>query len=657
MPEGLRSTSKNSSAFNSMASSSFAANGLATDLQRKTEISEISETPSMEDKELEMEDKELETPSMEDKVLEPPSRLKSHVKEIVQMLKNHATDIVLTGKAGVGKTWIAKEVCRCAREKWKCYATIWIYLDQVHDETSLYESIVCQLPTGADEWQGYGKDTEEQEITVEGLKKEIKAKLDDEMEADDYLLLVLDGEGNKMKKDDILCLKTVLDRKHIKVLRTRRESKGTITEEVIEVKPLLGREAVNLLQMGRMFPVSSGFKILCGAVEKLDNVLPIDIIMLLGALNCIAEQNAGATKVEDGATKVEDAMIAAANGLSEFLEGPLAGKDAGVSKFEAALNAAPNGLTELLRCAVEVLEANEIQGFDDYPTGIEDVLKQAECVLLVDNKFLSCISDLHPENLKGMKSCWLERCTEVKSIYEEQYTDLKLGEKMEFAENLEILRISTLPKLRSFYEGKAQPFSNLKELYIDYCPMLETVFSSKQVLENLETLQIKFCAILKAVFGQSKTPDGSMQFATARKLKHLYICHCPGLETVFSSNQILENLETLQIKFCGILNTVFGKGKAPDGSVQFASAKLETVEIKLCDKLESVFGSEESATSELLKLSKMDLSELPELRTIGVKLPNCVPPGGDVINCPKLLSPENSKPTNASEEITEVGDH
>ncbi|GLT37837.1 hypothetical protein SLA2020_121240 [Shorea laevis] len=66
----------------------------------------------------------------------------------------------------------------------------------------------------------------------------------------------------------------------------------------------------------------------------------------------------------------------------------------------------------------------EIQGFDEYPTGIEDVLKQAECVSLVENKFLSCISDLRPENLKGMKCCWLGRCTEVKSIYEEPHTDL-----------------------------------------------------------------------------------------------------------------------------------------------------------------------------------------------------------------------------------------
>ncbi|GLT80644.1 hypothetical protein SLA2020_520740, partial [Shorea laevis] len=205
------------------------------------------------------------------------------------------------------------------------------------------------------------------------------------------------------------------------------------------------------------------------------------------------------------------------------------------------------------------------------------------------------------------------------------YTDLKPERKLEFAENLEILRISTLPKLRSFYEGKAQSFLNLKELYVDYCPMLETVFSSNQLLENLETLQIKFCGILKTVFGQSKEPEGSVQFASASKLKHLSICHCPVLETVFSSPLLPKELETVKIEFC--------------------------------DKLQSVFGSEESATSELLKVSKMYLSELPELRTIGVKLPNCVPPVWEVINCPKLLMPENSKPTNASEEITEVGDH
>ncbi|GLT37839.1 hypothetical protein SLA2020_121260 [Shorea laevis] len=155
------------------------------------------------------------------------------------------------------------------------------------------KSIVCQLPTSADEWQGYGKDTEEQEITVKGLQKQIKAKLDNEMEADDYLLLVLDGKGNKMKKDDILRLKTVLDEKRIKVLSTRRESKGTTMEEVIEVKPLSGTEAVNLLQsVGRMFSASSGFKTVCGAIKRQNNVLPADVIMLLGAFNCIAEQNA-----------------------------------------------------------------------------------------------------------------------------------------------------------------------------------------------------------------------------------------------------------------------------------------------------------------------------------------------------------------------------
>ncbi|GKU95896.1 hypothetical protein SLEP1_g9194 [Rubroshorea leprosula] len=289
-------------------------------------------------------------------LLEPVRATEPHVKRIVELLEIHTKDIVLTGKAGVGKTWIAKEVCRYAEKEKKCYATVWISLEQEHDEASLYESIVCQLSTSADVWQGYVKDKGEQESTVEGLKQQIKEKLKEEMETDNYLLLVLDGEGNKMKKEDILLrlgLEAVLDRKRFRVLSTRREREGiTDQKAVIEVEPLSGTDAARLLRrVGKMFSTSSSFGILLEAVKMQNNVLPTDIIILSGALNCIAEQDAAASKLED-------ALIAAANGLKEFLEGQLAEQDAGVSKFVAALKAAPNGLTKLLHSALEVLGAN-----------------------------------------------------------------------------------------------------------------------------------------------------------------------------------------------------------------------------------------------------------------------------------------------------------
>lgn len=48
----------------------------------------------------------------------------------------------------------------------------------------------------------------------------------------------------------------------------------------------------------------------------------------------------------------------------------------------------------------------KIQGFDEYTVEVIEVLKEAEYVSLVDNKFLKYISD---ENLKTMKGCCLDR--------------------------------------------------------------------------------------------------------------------------------------------------------------------------------------------------------------------------------------------------------
>ncbi|GLT91312.1 hypothetical protein SLE2022_092050 [Rubroshorea leprosula] len=250
----------------------------------------------------------------------------------------------------------------------------------------------------------------------------------------------------------------------------------------------------------------------------------------------------------------------------------------------------------------------EILGFDDYPTDVEDVLRQAEYVSLVENRFLNSISDLHPENMSSMKGCRVERCSEMKSIYKEAYI-----------ENLEMLQISSLPKLRSFYEGNVQCFKNLKDLNIDNCRMLNTVFSSKQLLENLETLRIKSCDSLKTVFGESKTSQGtnqSVQTASARKLKHLLIWNCHRLEAIYPSPHLPE--------------------------------KLETVDIRFCDKLQSIF-----VTTELLEVQKYDLSELPELTTVGFKLQNREP--SKVIKCPKLQELNIPKPTDAPQEITKAG--
>ncbi|XP_017972644.1 PREDICTED: putative disease resistance protein At4g19050 [Theobroma cacao] len=147
----------------------------------------------------------------------------------------------------------------------------------------------------------------------------------------------------------------------------------------------------------------------------------------------------------------------------------------------------------------------EIRGFDDYPIDIEFVLEHAKYIMLVENQFLKNLSDLKPDSLKNMKGCWLERCSGMESIFAKA--------DLEMEKPLEILWISNLPSLKSLYQEEVQSLSsgNLKILYIDCCPTLETVFSSGQLPENLETLQIMFCDNLKNLFGAKDSAKSEPQ--------------------------------------------------------------------------------------------------------------------------------------------------
>ncbi|XWS57770.1 hypothetical protein CRYUN_Cryun09bG0201700 [Craigia yunnanensis] len=246
-------------------------------------------------------------------------------------------------------------------------------------------------------------------------------------------------------------------------------------------------------------------------------------------------------------------------------------------------------------------------------TDIQDAIMQTEYISLVENEILRCLSDLKPENLKKIKGCWIERCTKMKSIFDEMVTEI--------GERLEILWISTLPNLMGLYNGKEQPlnFRKLKHLCLDCCPMLEAVFYSSQLLESLEILQIKFCDRLKTLVGHEELENSEGQSLSLINLKELHIYSCPMIETVFPS--VPENLETLQIK--------------------------------CCDKLQSLFRQEELANSELSNLNTLHLLALPELTSVGFKLQNSFLK--NVKGCPKLQVVEGFESGIASSEITRNG--
>ncbi|KDP35434.1 hypothetical protein JCGZ_10817 [Jatropha curcas] len=156
----------------------------------------------------------------------------------------------------------------------------------------------------------------------------------------------------------------------------------------------------------------------------------------------------------------------------------------------------------------ERVQTMEIHGFNEFPSDLEDILKDVEYVFLVENVCMTSLSDLGGGNMKKMKGCWLERCSELKSI-------LCNGTDVELGENLEILCVSNLPKLQSLCSEKVN-FNNLQDLHIDCCTMLESICPLPSQLENLKILQIKFCERLKTVFTSNKSSK----------------CVCPRLHTL-----------------------------------------------------------------------------------------------------------------------------
>uniref|UniRef100_A0A2N9EI71 Uncharacterized protein n=1 Tax=Fagus sylvatica TaxID=28930 RepID=A0A2N9EI71_FAGSY len=241
----------------------------------------------------------------------------------------------------------------------------------------------------------------------------------------------------------------------------------------------------------------------------------------------------------------------------------------------------------------------EILGFDKFPEDVEDVLMKAEYVSLIEDKFVTRLSDLRMGNVNAMKGCWLERCVKMETILS--------GAEME--KNLEILWASNLPKLKSVFneEMKSGSLANLTELYLHCCPMIEVVFSSSMLPKNLKILQIKFCDKLKSLYSEE------MQSGGLANLTELYLHCCPMIEAVFPSSLLLENLKILQIKFCDELKTLF----KPTESTECKLQKLEKLHLVELPKLIRMWVPLENISDIFPSFTEIKIKECPKLENLG----------------------------------------
>ncbi|KAJ4835949.1 hypothetical protein Tsubulata_047897 [Turnera subulata] len=139
----------------------------------------------------------------------------------------------------------------------------------------------------------------------------------------------------------------------------------------------------------------------------------------------------------------------------------------------------------------------------------------------------------------------------------------------------------------------------LKGCWLERCPTLKNIFceddKDAKLGETLEILWISNLLNLKSLCSEKVV---SINFS---KLERLHLDCCPELECVFPSSLSLKNLKVFEVRFCDKLTKIFG-----DGPVQ----------------------------GELPKLQRLLLLELPELTTIGVRLPSTAQIR--LAGCPKL---------------------
>ncbi|KAJ4912651.1 Disease resistance protein (NBS-LRR class) family [Raphanus sativus] len=165
---------------------------------------------------------------------------------------------VLVGEAGIGKTWLAKEVSkRVTQEASSPYNVLWLHLNKkIGDEKTLYENLAAQLSLFFEYEEGANQN--EVDASPETLKKKISNEIIKTEKKN--LLLVLDDEGKMTTEEHVMkelklqnFLEDVLKDKTLKILVTRRgEIKKEESATTIKVEPLTENESRELLSDSRV---------------------------------------------------------------------------------------------------------------------------------------------------------------------------------------------------------------------------------------------------------------------------------------------------------------------------------------------------------------------------------------------------------------------
>ncbi|XP_058106544.1 probable disease resistance protein At4g27220 [Magnolia sinica] len=277
------------------------------------------------------------------------------------------------------------------------------------------------------------------------------------------------------------------------------------------------------------------------------NAIPYDMIFRLSSLE---ELNMLGLKHVDGATFSEATTMTRLSSLSirvSNLNGFIAHDMfyrwfSGLRRFDVQV--IYQGYPALACCSDKDIS---IYGCDNFPCGIEELIKHAISLWFQKCKGLTSLSQL-VGNSKSLRCLQVFRFSGVECIINWR----EVGD--DALQCLQQLNLRRLPNLEKIFEGGAPPpntrLQNLRSIHIEDCPKLRCLFSSSMVehLHQLEELEVLGCPEMEEMTEGDMLPDNSFP-----RLRILYLEDLWKLASICSQRSIFVSLEKIIVDSCPML--------------------------------------------------------------------------------------------------------